>query len=190
MPSPEAPPVSGSAGTGSAFSIRAAGVGDAPALHELVSELAAYEHLSHELASSPAAFVRDLFGARPFARAMLAFAAGDGAPAGFAVWFPTYSTFAGRAGGFLEDLYVRPWHRRRGIGHALFDAFAADAAAFGCRRLEWRALAWNTPALAFYKTLGAEVLGDWRTLRLEAPVAAAEPAPWRSAAPPAVHAAL
>ncbi|MDR1816865.1 MAG: GNAT family N-acetyltransferase [Puniceicoccales bacterium] len=153
-----------------AYRVRPAAPEDAPLLHALVRELADYEHLAHEVASTPAAFAEHLFGERAFARALLAFTTGDAATGdavGFAVWYPTYSTFAGRPGAFLEDLFVRVEHRRRGVGGLLFDAFAADAAARGCRRLEWRALNWNAPALAFYRRRGAAVLDDWLTLRME-----------------------
>jgi GNAT superfamily N-acetyltransferase len=161
--------------------IRAAEHGDAETLHRLVRELAEYEHLEHEVASTPAAFAEHFFGEKPFARALLAVAGRSGAAGGgadgaggtgaigFAVWFPTYSTFAGRPGAFLEDLYVCPAHRKHGVGKALFDGFAADAAAHGCRRLEWRALNWNAPALDFYRRQGAVVLEDWLTLRREVP---------------------
>ncbi|MDR2862863.1 MAG: GNAT family N-acetyltransferase [Puniceicoccales bacterium] len=148
------------------FTIRPATAADATLLHRLVAELAAYESLSHELESTPAAHAEHLFGPRPRAAALLAFVRGF-VPVGFAVWYPTYSTFAGRPGAFLEDLYVRPGFRRHGIGRALLEASAAAALADGCSRLEWRALKWNTPALDFYKSTGAEPLSEWVTLRRE-----------------------
>lgn len=147
--------------------IRRAHPGDDSALLTLVGELAAYEHLSHELEATAAHFNEHLFGPNPRATALLAHRNGNAA--GFAVWYSTYSTFSGRPGAFLEDLYVRPPFRRQGIGRALLAATAADARAAGCARLEWRALKWNEPALALYRTLGAEPLAEWLTLRLDEP---------------------
>ncbi|OAM91310.1 hypothetical protein AW736_03610, partial [Termitidicoccus mucosus] len=144
---------------------RAAAPADAALLHRLVSELAAYESLSHEVESTPAHFAEHFFGPKPWAYALLAHY--YGIPAGFAVWYPTYSTFAGRPGAFLEDLYVRPALRRQGIGLALLTAAATAASERGCARLEWRALKWNTPALEFYKSIGATPLSEWTTLRRE-----------------------
>jgi GNAT superfamily N-acetyltransferase len=145
--------------------VRPAAPADAALLHRLVSELAAYESLSHEVESTPALFAEHFFGAKPWAHALLAHY--YGIPAGFAVWYPTYSTFAGRPGAFLEDLYVRPALRRQGIGLALLTAAATAASERGCARLEWRALKWNTPALEFYKSIGATPLTEWTTLRRE-----------------------
>jgi GNAT superfamily N-acetyltransferase len=157
--------------------IRAAIPEDAALLHRLVHELAEYEHLEHEAVCTPTAFTRDFFdsattatptaatAAAPRVFALLAFIEEE--PAGFAVWYPTYSTFAGRFGAFLEDLYVCPAFRRRGVARALLVAFEDAAKSAGCSRLEWRALAWNTPALDFYKSIGAHTLPDWLTLRKE-----------------------
>jgi GNAT superfamily N-acetyltransferase len=143
--------------------IRPATEDDASLLHLLVHELAEYEHLTHEVTSTPDSFHTYFFGPHPCASALLAFF-GDH-PAGFAVWFPTFSTFAGHPGAFLEDLYVRPEFRRRGVGRTLLEAFTDSAKEAGCQRLEWRALSWNTPALDFYKSIGATILNDWVTLR-------------------------
>jgi GNAT superfamily N-acetyltransferase len=154
----------------SSCSIRPATAEDADLLHLLVSELAGYEHLSHEVTSSPGSFTTHFFGDTPRAAALLAFSGEN--PAGFAVWYPTFSTFTGNPGAFLEDLYVRPEFRRRGVGRALLEAYSQAASSAGCARLEWRALAWNTPALDFYKSIGASVLADWVTLRKELPVPA------------------
>lgn len=137
---------------------------DVPVLHKLVGELALYENLGHEFESTTALFDEHLFGPRP--RAFAVMAEFDGEPAGFAVWYPTYSTFSGRPGAFLEDLFVRPSLRRRGIGRALLAGVSGEIRAHGFTRLEWRALKWNEPALAFYKSIGAESLDEWTTLRL------------------------
>jgi GNAT superfamily N-acetyltransferase len=147
--------------------IRIAQKTDAPLLWQLVHELAEYEHLTHEIESCSEDFVRDFFpqNSSPCVFALLAFA--DTTPAGFAVWYRTYSTFAGRHGAFLEDLYVRPTFRGRGFGRGLFEATANAALQSGCSRLEWRALAWNSLALEFYRSLGASVLSDWLVLRKE-----------------------
>ncbi|MDR3228693.1 MAG: GNAT family N-acetyltransferase [Puniceicoccales bacterium] len=146
-----------------AIRVRPAVRGDAVLLWQMVCELAAYESLSHEIESTPQAFAAHFFGEKPLAFAHLALY--HGIPAGFAVWYPTYSTFAGRAGAFLEDLYTRPALRRKGVGMALLNAAADAAAAQGCSRLEWRALKWNKPALDFYQSIGAAPLSEWVVLR-------------------------
>jgi GNAT superfamily N-acetyltransferase len=145
--------------------IRRAVATDVRTLVSLVGELAAYENLGHEFDATSALFNEHFFGAQPKAHAILAHTGGD--LAGFAVWYPTYSTFAGTPGAFLEDLYVRPPFRKHGIGKALLVAAARDAALLGCSRLEWRALKWNDTALKFYDSLGAKRLSEWTTLRLE-----------------------
>jgi GNAT superfamily N-acetyltransferase len=147
--------------------LRMAGPDDVPTLLALVGELAAFENLSHELEANAMRFTEYLFGSRP--RASVIMADFDGQPAGFAVWYPTYSTFTGKPGAFLEDLYVRPGFRRKGIGRALFAGVSAEARAVGCARLEWRALKWNQPALDFYQSIGAAPISEWVTLRLDEP---------------------
>ena len=149
------------------INLRPAQLGDIPTLLALVGELAAYEGLGHEFEATADLFKEHFFGPNPRARALLVFR--NGGPAGFAVWYPTYSTFAGRPGAFVEDLYVRPPARRQGLGRALLAAVAADACAAGCTRLEWRTLKWNDTALGFYHSLGAETLSEWLTLRLDEP---------------------
>lgn len=149
-----------------ALHLREATVDDIPVLLALISELAAYEGLQHECEVSPPLLAKHLFGPGAFAKALLAHK--GQAVAGFAVWFPTYSTFLGKPGGFLEDLYVRPPFRKQGIGRELLIAVAHQALASGCARLEWRALKWNDSALSFYRKLGAEPLSEWLTLRLDA----------------------
>ena len=130
-----------------------------------VRELAAYERLAHEARATEDDVRRTLFGESPQAEARIA--RWDGEPAGFALFFHNYSTFAGRRGLYLEDLYIRPAHRGRGIGRALLRDLAAIAVARGCARLEWAVLDWNEPAIRFYESLGAEPMRDWTVFRLD-----------------------
>jgi GNAT superfamily N-acetyltransferase len=144
--------------------IRAATIEDVPLLLRLVRELAEYERLAHEVSATEEDLRASMFGARPYAEAIVADV--DGEAAGFALYFHTFSTFLGRPGLYLEDLYVRPAHRRRGVGEALLRRVAAVACERDCGRMEWAALDWNTPAVDFYKRLGAEPLDDWTTYRV------------------------
>lgn len=146
-------------------SIRPATPADVPVILALIRELAAYEKLADQVAATEEALRATLFGARPAAECALAFAA-DGAPAGFAVFFPTYSTFLAKPGLWLEDLFVRPEHRGRGIGKALLLHVARQANARGCGRMEWSVLDWNQPAIDFYERLGARRLREWQICRL------------------------
>jgi len=148
----------------SAAEIRPATVEDVPLLLRLIGELAEYERLAHEAVATEEALRSSMFGARPYAEAVIADV--DGEAAGFAVYFHTFSTFLGKPGLYLEDLYVRPTHRRRGVGEALLRSVASVACERGCGRLEWAALDWNTPAVDFYTSLGAEPLDDWTTFRV------------------------
>ena len=138
--------------------------GDAPALANLIRALAVYEKLGDQALATPEALRRDLFGDRPFAEAILAEV--KGAAVGFALFFPTYSTFRGQPGLFLEDLFVAPEHRGQGIGKRLIAAVAARAVSRGCGRLEWAVLDWNAPSIAFYQALGATPMDQWTTFRL------------------------
>jgi len=149
------------------FHLRPATVADVPALLALIGELATFEGLQHECEVTAELLALHLFGPGTTVRTLIAHHAGTAA--GFAVWYPTFSTFLGRPGAFLEDLYVRPPFRKRGLGHELLVSASHQARAAGCARLEWRALKWNAPALDFYKSLGAEILAEWLTLRLDAP---------------------
>ena len=146
------------------FIIREARPDDAEALASLIVALATYENLEHEARASADDLRRHLFGPRPAAEAILAEA--DGAAVGFAIFFPTFSTFRGQPGLYLEDLFVLPEHRGRGLGKALISAVAAEAVARGCGRLEWAVLDWNAPSVAFYRSLGAEPLDEWTTYRI------------------------
>lgn len=149
----------------SPVAIRAAVPADASTLLALIRGLAQYERLEHEAVGSEELLARHLFGDAPAAEAALA--ERDGTAVGFALWFTTFSTFLTRPGIWLEDLFVVPAERRSGIGRQLLAHVAQIAVARDCGRLEWSALGWNAPALAFYRALGARTLDDWRTLRLD-----------------------
>jgi GNAT superfamily N-acetyltransferase len=141
-----------------------AACGDAPLIVQLIRELAEYERLLPEVRIRIADVERDLFGSRPYAEAAVARVADE--PVGFALWFHNYSTFAGRPGLYLEDLFVRPAFRGRGYGEALLRYLARLAVERGCGRFEWSVLDWNTPAIAFYRKLGAVALDDWTVQRV------------------------
>ncbi len=145
-------------------SIRPAVPADAALIHGLVVELAEYERLAHELHSTPASFAAALFGERP--RAFCDIAEWAGEPVGLALWFYDFSTFEGRHGIFLEDLYVRAAHRGRGLGVALVARLARRCADEGLTRLQWNVLDWNAPAIGFYRGLGAASLDAWTGCRL------------------------
>jgi len=146
------------------FSINAATETDVPLLLALIRELAEFEHLAHEVAVTAASLREALFGERPVATALLAVV--DGRAVGYAVYYRTFSTFVGRAGVFLEDLYVQPAYRKRGLGRALLEEVAAVDAAAGGGRFEWIALRWNENAFRFYRSLGAKVMEEWALLRM------------------------
>ena len=144
--------------------IRPAVPADAGLIMGFVRELAAYERLSHAVEATEADIVRDLFG--PVPRAVCDLAEVGGEPVGYALWFYSYSTFAGRAGIFLEDLFVRPQALGQGAGKALLQHLAGRCVDEGLGRLEWAVLDWNAPAIGFYDALGAEALDDWTGRRL------------------------
>ena len=146
------------------FTIRPATEEDVPRLLALIQDLAVYEKLTHEVVATEESLLASLFGEAPAAEALLAFA--DDEPAGFAVYFHTYSTFLARRGMYLHDLYVSPKYRRRGLGTQLLRRVAAIAVERGCGRFEWVALDWNTDAHRFYEDLGAEMLPEWRVFRV------------------------
>jgi len=145
--------------------IRPATAADAPLLLAFITELARYEKLEHQVKATVADLARDGFGPRPRFEAAVAEWAGE--PAGFALWCFNYSTFEGRHGLYLEDLFVRPAHRGRGLGKALLVHCAQVARAQGCPRYQWQVLDWNTPSLEFYQRLGARQLPEWLTMRVE-----------------------
>ena len=144
--------------------IRFATPEDSELVLALVTELADYEKLSHEVVGTVEDVRASLGGDRPATEALLAFH--DGAPAGFALFFHNYSTFLARRGIYLEDLFVRPQFRGKGIGRALLASLARIACDRKCGRLEWAVLDWNAPALGFYEKLGARVMSEWRVHRL------------------------
>jgi GNAT superfamily N-acetyltransferase len=146
--------------------IRPATEADVATILGFVRELADYEKLAHAAVATEAMIARGLFGPRPYAEALIAEI--DGAPVGFALFFHTFSTFVGLPGLYLEDIYVRPAHRRKGIGLGLLRELAKIALARDCGRLEWAVLDWNEPAIRFYRTkLGARAMDDWTTQRLD-----------------------
>lgn len=147
-----------------AVRVREAGPDDLATIHGFILDLAAYERLSHEVEATLADLERDLFGPAP--RVFCDIAEIDGAPVGFALWFYNYSTFRGRHGIWLEDLFVRPERRGAGAGLALLKALARRCADEDLARLEWSVLDWNTPAIGFYDSLGALAMDEWTTRRL------------------------
>lgn len=144
--------------------IRSAELSDSALILAFVRKLAEYERLLHAVVATEADVLRDLFGTNPRVFCDLAF--WEGAPAGFALWFHNYSTFRGRHGLYLEDLFVEPSYRGRGIGKALLRHLARRCQADGLARLEWQVLDWNAPSIAFYKSLGAVAVDDWTVFRL------------------------
>ncbi|NKF22599.1 GNAT family N-acetyltransferase [Solimonas marina] len=143
----------------SAIVLRPAAPADAPLLLSLIRALADYEKLTHEVVATEDALREHLFGARPYAEALIA--EHDGEAAGFALFFHNYSTFLAQPGLYLEDLFVKPEHRGRGIGKRLLIELARLATERGCGRFEWTVLDWNEPAIRFYESLGAELKREW-----------------------------
>ena len=148
----------------SGISIRPATPEDVAIIVSLVRELAEYEKLAHDVIATERDFHVALFGPRPVIEAVIASV--DGAPAGCAVFFPNFSTFLGKPGLYLEDLYVRPHSRGRGVGRALLEHLARIAVDRGWGRVEWSVLDWNEPAIGFYRKLGAEPLSEWTVFRV------------------------
>ena len=137
----------------------------------LIRELAEYEKLLHEVEATEAMIDAALFGDNPLLFCEIA--EWDGEPAGFAVWFVNFSTFSGRSGIYLEDLFVRPAYRGQGIGKALLAYLAKLCVEKGWARLQWSVLDWNTPSIAFYKSLGAVMMDEWTVCRVNGPALAA-----------------
>ena len=146
------------------FRIRSAQAGDAPLILNFIRELASYEKLAHEVSATERDIQDNLFGAHPRAECIIA--AHAGAAIGFALYFHNFSTFLGKPGLYLEDLYVQPAFRGRGYGRKLLSHLAKLALNRGCGRFEWAVLDWNAPAIGFYQRLGAKLMTDWRINRL------------------------
>ena len=144
--------------------IRVATENDVPLILAFIEELAEYERLSHEVVATEEALREHLFGERPVAEVVVAEEGGD--PAGFALFFHSFSTFLGQPSIYLEDLYVRPEFRDKGIGRALLVHLARLAKERGCGRLEWSVLDWNEPAIGFYAGIGASPVGGWTVYRV------------------------
>ena len=148
----------------SGFRIRRATPGDVALVLRFIRELAEYEHLAHEVVADEATLRESLFGAQAGAEALIGEL--DGEPAAFAVFFHNFSTFLGRRGLYLEDLFVRPAQRGKGLGRALLAELARIAQERGCPRFEWAVLDWNATAIGFYEALGARANADWTVYRL------------------------
>ena len=146
------------------IAIRVAQREDSALIFALVRELADYEKLSGDVDATPEAIAAALFSAQP--RLFCDIAEWNGAPAGFSVWFLNFSTFRGRHGIYVEDLFVRPAFRGKGIGKALMARLAKRCVDEGWARFEWAVLDWNAPSIAFYKSIGAQVMDEWRICRL------------------------
>lgn len=148
------------------FDIRPVREQDVEHLLSLIHELAEFEHLTHLYENTPERMHAALFGPRPCAEALLVWPQGDASPVAFALYFRNFSTFLGKPGLYLEDIYVQPASRGAGIGRALLEHIARIAVDRGCGRFEWAVLDWNTGAQQFYEKLGAKVLPDWRITRI------------------------
>lgn len=137
---------------------------DVPLILRLINGLAEYEKLAHEVTATEAGLRETLFGARPGAEVIIGYSGQT--PVGFALFFPNYSTFLGKPGLYLEDLFVLPEWRGRGFGRGLLTHLATLAVERGCGRLEWSVLDWNEPAIGFYKSLGAKLMDGWSIFRV------------------------
>ena len=147
-----------------AVTIRPAAAHELPLVLEFIRELAVYERLEHEMSATTADLATSLFGPRPYAEVV--FACLDGIPVGFALFFHNFSTFIGKPGIYLEDLFVRPQARGRGIGRCLLAWLARTTLERGCARLDWAVLDWNAPSIAFYRSVGAVAQDEWTIMRV------------------------
>jgi len=148
-----------------AVGIRPATLADLPLIADLIRALAEYEKLSDEVRFDEAKLGEKLFGERPYAEVLIGEV--DGTPHGFALFFHNFSTFEGRPGIYLEDLFVRPEARGAGLGKALLAELARIAVERDCARLEWWVLDWNEPSIGFYKSLGARAMDEWTVMRVD-----------------------
>ena len=146
------------------FTIRPARDDEAGLVLDFIQALAEYEKLGHEVVATEENLKESLFGPRPYAEVI--FGCENDVPVGFAIFFHNFSTFLGRPGLYLEDLFVHIDHRGKGYGKALLVELARLAVQRGCGRLDWAVLDWNAPAIGFYESLGAELMTEWRTFRL------------------------
>jgi GNAT superfamily N-acetyltransferase len=146
------------------ITIRPATEQDVPLIQGFIRDLARYEHLEHEMVATEEGLRKTLFGERRYAEVVFACRGDD--PVGFALFFHNYSTFLGKPGIYLEDLFVRPEARGRGIGKRLLTWLAQTAVARDCGRLEWSVLDWNEPSIGFYRSLGAVLKSEWQIFRL------------------------
>ncbi len=147
------------------FAIREATLVDVPVILSLIRGIAEYENLLHEVVATEDGLSKALFGDQRCAEVLLAEAGDD--VLGFALFFHNFSTFVGKPGLYIEDIFVWPEHRGRGVGKALFDRVAQIARERNCGRLEWNVLDWNEPAIGFYESLGARPLDEWTMYRLD-----------------------
>jgi GNAT superfamily N-acetyltransferase len=147
------------------IAIRPATPADLPLIAQFIRDLAEYEKLSHEVRFDEAKLGANLFGPRPYAEVVIGEL--DGTPQGFALFFHNFSTFEGRPGIYLEDLFVRPAARGSGLGKALLAHLAKLCTERDCARLEWSVLDWNEPSIGFYKSLGARMMDEWTVMRVD-----------------------
>ena len=147
------------------IAIRPAAPSDLPTIMQFIRDLAEYEKLSHEVRFTQDSLGENLFGARPMAEVLIGEV--TGVPQGFALFFHNFSTFEGRPGIYLEDLFVRPEARGAGLGRALLGELARLTIERRCARLEWAVLDWNTPSIGFYKKLGARPMDEWTVMRVD-----------------------
>ena len=154
----------GAAPEAASLRLRDARAEDLPVIERLVRGLASYERLEHEVRATQDDLREALFGAQPNVFALIG--EWEGRPAGLCIWFYNFSTFLGRHGIYIEDIFVEPEHRGRGIGGAIFKHLAQRAVAEGCGRLEWSVLNWNEPAIGFYRGIGAQAMTDWHIQRV------------------------
>jgi GNAT superfamily N-acetyltransferase len=144
--------------------IKPATVADVPLILSLIKDLAAYEKLSHEVVATESILRESLFGEHPYAEVSIGYY--DSIPAGYVLFFHNFSTFTGRPGIYIEDVFVKEDYRGNGLGRALFLYVAGLAKDRNCKRLEYSVLTWNEPALTFYDQFGADLMDDWRLYRI------------------------